>query len=66
MNWPACIIRVNSLAGWAGEAAGCECKGSGAKGDCIIRVNSPGALVRGNGGGNEDIFAGGGVTGVWA
>ena len=56
-NWLARIMRVNSLAGWGGGAARVERIGWGAKGDCIIRVNSPGALARGGGGGAGAIFA---------
>src|ERR1019366_4408406 len=69
-------MRVNSLALGTGGVASEE-RGSAASGDCIIRVNSPGAVVCGDGAGDgdmtglsdwpaEDVRGGTGAAGVWA
>ncbi|HUE00706.1 MAG TPA: hypothetical protein VMR62_14125 [Bryobacteraceae bacterium] len=74
-------MRVNPPALGTGGAIGEERNGSAANGDCIIRVNSPGALAWGEGGGAsgnedgttglldggaEDVRGGAGAAGVWA
>lgn len=62
---PACIMRVNSPTGWTGAAAGFARNGSAANGDCIMLVNSPGALLRGDaGGGGGGVLTAAGAAGV--